>query len=208
MGYRFNLLSLAVFLGIEPLVVLFLFLGGDPSLTNQDNQDASYHLLFFQMTFRNIAMNVRWKPSDKYESNAKYKAYDPQFESRTAYFEKLMKNIQSTEQSTPLSQENKNVLDEFMMYFRNKARQQHEPLQKNIPQQNSIQQIRDELKELKKMIQEQSQQRETEQFQQFKKQQPQQPQQPPQLQQNYYNFDKYLFNNNKLRRMLTFLSIF
>jgi hypothetical protein len=55
---RFNLLSLAVFLGIEPLIVLFLLLGGDPSLTNQQNQDASYQLLFFQMIFRNIAMNV------------------------------------------------------------------------------------------------------------------------------------------------------
>lgn len=210
MGYRFNLLSLAVFLGIEPLVVLFLFLGGDPSLTNQDNQDASYHLLFFQMTFRNIAMNVGWKPSDKDESKAEYKAYDPQFQSRTAYFEKLMKNIQSTEQSIPLSQENKEVLDEFMMYFRNKAQQKPKPLQTNNKQkqleQNSIQQIRQEIQNLKELIKKQSQEKEKEQFDKFKKEQQPQPQQ--QQQHNYYNFDKYLFNNNKLRRMLTFLSIF
>ncbi len=206
MGYRFNLLSLAVFLGIEPLVVLFLFLGGDPSLTNQDNQDASYHLLFFQMSFRNIAMNVGWKPSDKDESKAEYKAYDQQFESRTAYFEKLIRNIQSTEKYIPLSPENRKVLGEFMMYFRNKTQPQPKPFQTNNQQQqseqNPIEQIKKEIKELKEMIQNQSQQREKEQFDKFKKQQQQQ--QP----QNYYNFDKYLFNNNKLRRMLTFLSIF
>jgi len=224
MGYRFNLLSLAVFLGIEPLVVLFLFLGGDPSLTNQDNQDASYHLLFFQMMFRNIAMNVGWKPSDKDESKAEYKAYDPQFQSKTTSFEKLIRNIQSTEQSMPLSQENRKVLGEFMSYFRNKAQSQPKPFQTNNqqqqPEQNPIEQIKKEIKELKEMIQKQSQQIEKNQFEKFKKQQQQQQQpqpqqllqkqqqQLPQQPQNYYNFDKYLFNNNKLRRMLTFLSIF
>jgi hypothetical protein len=214
MGYRFNLLSLAVFLGIEPLVVLFLFLGGDPSLTNQDNQDASYHLLFFQMTFRNIAMNVGWNPRDKDESNTKYKAYDPQFQSRTTSFEKLIRNIQSTQQLQSISPENKKILGEFRSYLRNQAQpqlQQPQVQQQEITQ-NSIQEIKKEVQELKKMIQNQTQEKEMKRFQEFKTQQLQQsrsqgtsaPQQP----QNYYNFDKYLFNNNKLRRMLTFLSIF
>jgi len=203
MGYRFNLLSLAVFLGIEPLVVLFLFLGGDPSLTNQDNQDASYHLLFFQMSFRNVAMNVGWNPRDKDESKTEYKAYDPQFQSRTTSFEKLIRNIQSTQQLQGISQENQKILDEFMSYLRNQAQPQvQQPQQQEITQ-NSIQEIKREVQELKKMIQNQTQEKEMKRFQEFKKSQPQQPQP-----QNYYNFDKYLFNNNKLRRMLTFLSIF
>jgi hypothetical protein len=212
MIYRFNLLSLAVFLGIEPLVVLFLFLGGDPSLTNQLNQDASYHLLFFQMTFRNIAMNVGWKPSDKDESKAEYKTYDPQFQSRTAYFEKLMKNIQSTQQLQGISPENQKILGEFMSYLRNQAQPQVQQLQVQQQQQkeitqNSIQQIKQELEDLKKLIILQSQQKEKKQFNEFKQQQSQ-GRTPPQQPQNYYNFDKYLFNNNKLRRMLTLLSIF
>jgi DNA-binding ferritin-like protein (Dps family) len=204
MGYRFNLLSLAVFLGIEPLVVLFLFLGGDPSLTNQDNQDASYHLLFFQMTFRNIAMNVGWNPIDKDESKTEYKAYDPQFQSRTTSFEKLIRNIQSAQQLQGISPENQKILGEFMSYLRNQAQPQvQQPqLQQQEITQNSIQEIKREVQELKKMIQNQTQKKENQQFKQFKQSQPQQ--QP----QNYYNFDKYLFNNNKLRRMLTFLSIF
>ena len=204
MTYRFNLLSLAVFLGIEPLVVLFLFLGGDPSLTNQDNQDASYHLLFFQMMFRDIAMNVGWKPSDKDESKTEYKAYDPQFQSRTTSFEKLIRNIETTKESQNISQENRKVLGKFMSYLRNQAQPQVEQqqLEKQEITQNSIQEIKREVQELKKMIQEQSQQREKQKIQAFKNQG------TPQQQQNYYNFDKYLFNNNKLRRMLTFLSIF
>jgi hypothetical protein len=62
---RFNLLSFAVFLGIEPLIVLFLLLGGNPSLTNQINQDSSYYLMFFQMIFRNSAMGIGWNPREK-----------------------------------------------------------------------------------------------------------------------------------------------
>jgi len=215
MGYRFNLLSLAVFLGIEPLIILFLFLGGNPSLTNQYNQDASYHLMFFQMMFRNIAMNVGWKPSDKNELNPEYKAYDPQLETRTAYFEKLMKNIENTEQSQTISQENRQVLGEFMAYFRNRAQslqklpEKTKQTQESITQ-NSFQEIRKEIQELKKMIQRKSQREEINKVEAFKTQpQPQsQGTQFPQQPQNYYNFDKYLFNNNKLRRMLTFLSIF
>ena len=218
MTYRFNLLSLAVFLGIEPLVVLFLFLGGDPSLTNQDNQDASYHLLFFQMSFRNIAMNVGWKPSVKDESKAEYKAYDPQFQSRMTSFEKLIRNIETTKESQHISPQNRKVLGEFMSYLRNQDQsqveqqqlQQLQQLQQQKRQeitQNTIEQIKQEVQELKKMIQQQSQQREKQQFQEFKNQKPQSLE-TSQQQQNYYNFDKYLFNNNKLRRMLTFLSIF
>jgi hypothetical protein len=212
MGYRFNLLSFAVFLGIEPLIILFLFLGGDPSLTNQYNQDASYHLMFFQMMFRNIAMNVGWKPSDKNELNSEYKAYDPQLETRTAYFEKLMKNIENTGELKNISQENRQVLGEFMAYFRNRAQpQQSQQAQPPITQ-NSFQEIRKEIQELKRMIQKKSQEEERKNVEAFKKQQLPQPQSrgtsSPQQPQNYYNFDKYLFNNNKLRRMLTFLSIF
>jgi hypothetical protein len=219
MGYRFNLLSLAVFLGIEPLIILFLFLGGDPSLTNQYNQDASYHLLFFQMTFRNIAMNVGWKPSDKNELNPEYKVYDPQLETRTAYFEKLMRNTQELKNVSP---KNKEFLDKFMSDLRNRAQhQQAQSLEKRQQAQqeqqaqqpttqNQYQEIRKEIQELKRMIETKSQQEEIKKVQEFKTQQPPQskgtssPQQPK----NYYNFDKYLFNNNKLRRMLTFLSIF
>ena len=217
MGYRFNLLSLAVFLGIEPLIILFLILGGDPSLTNQYNQDASYHLMFFQMMFRNIAMNVRWKPSDKNELNPEYKAYDPQLETRTAYFEKLMRNIKNTEELKTISQENRQVLGEFMTYFRNRAQSlQKLPEKTNQVQepitQNSFQEIRKEIQDLKRMIQTKSQEEEIKKVQAFKTQSQSQPQSQgtaaPQQPKNYYNFDKYLFNNNKLRRMLTFLSIF
>jgi len=213
MGYRFNLLSLAVFLGIEPLIILFLFLGGDPSLMNQYNQDASYHLLFFQMMFRNIAMNVGWKPSDKNELNPEYKAYDPQLETRTAYFEKLMRN---TEELKNVSPKNKEFLDKFMSDLRNRAQHQQQQLlekrqQENQPTtQNTIQEIRRDVQELKRIIQIKSKEEEIKKVQAFKTQpQPQsQGTAAPQQQQNYYNFDKYLFNNNKLRRMLTFLSIF
>ena len=216
MGYRFNLLSLAVFLGIEPLIILFLILGGDPSLTNQYNQDASYHLMFFQMTFRNIAMNVRWKPDDKNESRPEYKAYDPQLETRIAYFEKLMRNIKNTEKLTNISNENRQVLGEFMTYFKNRAQflqklpVKTEEVQQAQPQfsQNSFEQIRKEIQVLKKMIQTKSQEEETKKVQAFKTQPQSQGTAAPQQPKNYYNFDQYLFNNNKLRRMLTFLSIF
>jgi len=73
MPCRFNLLSLAVFLGIEPLIVLFLLLGANPSLINQYHQDASYHILFFQMIFRNIAMNVGWKPRGDKQENGQFR---------------------------------------------------------------------------------------------------------------------------------------
>ena len=216
MGYRFNLLSLAVFLGIEPLIILFLILGGDPSLTNQYNQDASYHLMFFQMTFRNIAMNVRWKPDDKNESRPEYKAYDPQLETRIAYFEKLMRNIKNTEELKNISNENRQVLGEFMTYFRNRAQslqklpEKPEEVQQAQPPftQNSFEQIRKEIQDLKKMIQTKSQEEETKKVQAFKTQPQSQGTAAPQQPKNYYNFDQYLFNNNKLRRMLTFLSIF
>lgn len=209
MACRFNLLSLAVFLGIEPLVVLFLFLGGDPSLTNQDNQDASYHLLFFQMSFRNVAMNVGWNPSDKDELTTEYKAYDPQFQSRTTSFQKLIRNIQSTQQLQGISSENQKILGEFMSYLRNQAQQPPTVKEQSAQsEQNSIQEIKKELEQLKQLIISQSQQKEKEQFNKFKAQQSQGTTAQPQQQKNYYNFDKYLFNNNKLRRMLTFLSIF
>jgi len=209
MTCRFNLLSFAVFLGIEPLVVLFLFLGGDPSLTNQDNQDASYHLLFFQMSFRNVAMNVGWNPRDKDESRTEYKAYDPQFQSRTTSFEKLIRNIQSTQQLQGISPENQKILGEFRSYLRNQAQQPPTVKEQSAQsEQYSIQQIKQELEQLKQLIISQSQQKEKEQFNKFKAQQSQGTTAQPQQQKNYYNFDKYLFNNNKLRRMLTFLSIF
>ena len=209
MTCRFNLLSLAVFLGIEPLVVLFLFLGGDPSLTNQDNQDASYHLLFFQMSFRNVAMNVGWKPSDKYESNPEYKAYNPQFQSKTTSFEKLIRNIENAQQLQGISSENQKILSEFRSFLRNEAQQPPVKEQSAQSEQNSIQEIKKELEQLKQLIISQSQEKEKKQFNEFKKaQQSQGTTAQPQQQKNYYNFDKYLFNNNKLRRMLTFLSIF
>ena len=170
------------------------------------------------MMFRNIAMNVGWKPSDKNELNPEYKAYDPQLETRTAYYEKLMRNIENTGELKNISSENRKVLGEFMTYFRNRAQQQQSQLRNRAQQQqaqppitqNSFQEIRKEIQELKRMIQKKSQEEEIKKFQAFKNQpQPQSQGTPaPQQQQNYYNFDKYLFNNNKLRRMLTFLSIF
>ena len=210
MACRFNLLSLAVFLGIEPLVVLFLFLGGDPSLTNQDNQDASYHLLFFQMSFRNVAMNVEWNPRDKDELTTEYKAYDPQFQSRTTSFEKLIRNIESAQKLQGISEENQKILGEFRRYLRNQAQPPPPQVKEQSAQseQNSIQEIKKELEQLKQLIISQSQEKEKKQFSEFKKAQQSRGTSAPQQQKNYYNFDKYLFNNNKLRRMLTFLSIF
>ena len=171
------------------------------------------------MMFRNIAMNVRWKPSDKNELNPEYKAYDPQLETRTAYYEKLMRN---TEELKNVSPKNKEFLDKFMSDLRNRAQHQQqqsfekrqqaqqEQQEKQPTTQNSFQEIRKEIQELKRMIQTKSQEEEIKKVETFKKQQPPQPQSQgtPQQPKNYYNFDKYLFNNNKLRRMLTFLSIF
>ena len=218
---RFNLLSLAVFLGIEPLVILFLLLGGNPSLTNQYNQDASYQLLFFQMIFRNTAMNVGWKPSDKDEMNTKYKVYDPQIQSKILSYEKIIRNIQGTEQLLPENSKNKEILKGFSEYLRqeiNNRKTQSDKLSETQPSENlTIQGLQKQIEELKKMFMEQAQQRQSQEFQIFKQKQlqpQQQPQylgQPAQTQQpqfKFYNFDRYLFNNNKLIRMLTLLSIF
>ena len=218
---RFNLLSLAVFLGIEPLVILFLLLGGNPSLTNQYNQDASYQLLFFQMIFRNTAMNVGWKPSDKDEMNTKYKVYDPQIQSKILSYEKIIRNIQGTEQLLPENSKNKEILKGFSEYLRqeiNNRKNKSDKLSETQPSENlTIQGLQKQIEELKKMFMEQAQQRQSQEFQIFKQKQlqpQQQPQylgQPAQTQQpqfKFYNFDRYLFNNNKLIRMLTLLSIF
>jgi hypothetical protein len=217
---RFNLLSFAVFLGIEPLVILFLLLGGNPSLTNQYNQDASYQLLFFQMIYRNTAMNVGWKPSDKDEMNTKYKVYDPQIQSKILSYEKLIRNIQGTEQLLPAESKNKEILKEFSKYLKqeiNNRKNQPDKLSETQPSENlTIQGLQKQIEELKEMVMKQAQQKQSQEFQNFKQQQQQtqkfgnqgklaQTQQP---QSNFYNFDMYLFNNNKLIRMLTLLSIF
>lgn len=221
---RFNLLSFAVFLGIEPLVILFLLLGGDPSLTNQYNQDASYQLLFFQMNFRNIAMNVGWKPSDKDETNTKYQVYDPQIQSKILSYEKLISNIQGTEKLLPENSQNKEILKEFSNYLRqqviNKEKQSSTVSETKSSENLTIEGLQKQIEELKKMIMEQAQQKESQEFQKFKQTQSQsqsqqqklgnqaQPAETQQPQFKFYNFDWYLFNNNKLIRMLTLLSIF
>jgi hypothetical protein len=217
---RFNLLSLAVFLGIEPLVILFLLLGGNPSLTNQYNQDASYQLLFFQMIFRNTAMNVGWKPSDKDEMNTKYKVYDPQIQSKILSYEKLIRNIQGTQQLLPENSKNKEILKGFSEYLRQEIINREKEKQptnfsETQPSENlTIQGLQKQIEELKEMVMKQAQQKQSQEFQNFKQQQQQklgnqrQPAQTQQPQFKFYNFDWYLFNNNKLIRMLTLLSIF
>ena len=125
---RFNMLSLAIFLGIEPLIVFFILLGGNPSLLGgdllvkeQNHEDSSYQLLIFQMMFRNTAINVRWKPKDKPE-NQLYQSYkDPRIQARIESFEKLIKNSQVLLNSSQ-NGETKAMLVEFLEFLKTEER--------------------------------------------------------------------------------------
>ena len=141
---NFNLLSLAVFLGIESLVVLFILLGANPSLVNQLNQDASYHLIFFQMTFRNIAMRIGWNPSEKKEDKV-YSSYNPEIESKIQTiqtYEKIISNIQRIQNPT---EKDINLLSDV-------SRRLTE-LKNSIQKEQAQQQKSDSLTELKNSIQ-------------------------------------------------------
>lgn len=257
---RFNMLSLAVFLGIEPLIVFFILLGGNPSLLGgdplvkeQNHEDSSYQLLVFQMMFRNTAINVRWKPKDKPE-NQLYQSYkDPRIQARIESFEKLIKNSQVLLNSSQ-NGETREMLIEFLDFLKTEERRLSESsTQVTLTQSGVIQnatmrdlmaeitKLRDKVQKLENVtqqrqftnqqsqIQQQYQNSITSQQQSYEKtlqnqkllQQQQQPQplQPQPLQQQplqqqqqlqqlqLYNFDMYLFSNNKLRRILTLLSI-
>jgi hypothetical protein len=215
---QFNLLSFAVFLGIEPLIVLFLLLGGNPSLTNQLNQDASYQLMFFQMIFRNVAMGVKWNPREKNEDKV-YGSYNPEVESKIQTYEKMIHNIQSIPNPTEID---KSLFRDISMRLRElKNRIQKEQAQQQYsaskPNGNSltIKDLQEEIKSIREILErQQTQQQEKLQQEIVQKQsQPQpQPQPQPQLIQGQlkvgYNFERYLCSNNKLRRILTLLSIF
>ena len=225
MRCRFNMLSLAVFLGIEPLIVFFILLGGDPSLTNQLHQDSSYQLLFFQMMFRNTAINVRWNPKDNPEQPYK----DPRIQAKIESFDKVIKNMSNLSSDQSQSEEIKQLSLEFIKFLKNEERRltsetrdQAKTLSANLSQNATIHQLISEIKSLRDKVQ--KLEHDT-QINQFTKQQPQiqqqyqtslqqpqtqqgQPQPQQQLQQlQLYNFNMYLFSNNKLRRILTFLSI-
>ena len=206
---QFNLLSFAVFLGIEPLIVFFLLLGGNPSLTNQLNQDSSYHIMFFQMIFRNTAMNIRWKPSEKNEDKV-YNSYHPEIE----LYEKMIKNLQSIDPvDTNLVNQISMRLNQLKSSIEmNKSKSTEQLRGKSL----TIDDLQREIESLKAMIVKQQNEfkQQIQQKQQQQLQQPQQIQQQPQQIQKQnqlklvYNFDRYLFSNNKLRRILTLLSFF
>lgn len=219
---QFNLLSFAVFLGIEPLIVLFLLLGGNPSLTNQINQDASYQLMFFQMIFRNVAMGVKWNPRQKNEDKV-YGSYNPEIESKIQTYEKMISNIQSIPNKTV---NDERLLRDISMRLRElKNRIQKEQAQQqdsDKPKGNrlTIEDLQKEIQSIREILEQQQKQQQDQLKQEIvqKQQQPegQQPQQPQGQQQQLirgqlkvgYNFERYLCSNNKLRRILTLLSIF
>ena len=228
---NFNLLSLAVFLGIESLVVLFILLGANPSLVNQLNQDASYHLMFFQMTFRDIAMRIGWNPSEKKEDKV-YGSYNPEVESKIQTiqtYEKIISNIQRiqnpTEKDINLLSDVSRRLTELKNSIQKEQAQQ--PPYSNTPKGRSltIEDLQREIKHILAILQQQQTQQQTQQQERLKqqiqqqeilKQQiQQQPLQKQQLQQPLqkqfkvgYNFEIYLFSNRKISRILTFLSFF
>jgi len=210
---QFNLLSFAVFLGIEPLIVLFLLLGGNPSLTNQLNQDASYQLMFFQMIFRNSAMSIGWNPREKNEDKV-YGSYNPEVESKIQTYEKMISNIQSIPNKTV---NDERLLRDISMRLRElKNRIQKEQAQQqdsDKPKGSSltIEDLQREIQSIREILERQQTQQQQQLQQEIVQKQPQ-PQPKPQLIQGQlkvgYNFERYLYSNNKLRRILTLLSIF
>ena len=211
---QFNLLSFAVFLGIEPLIVLFLLLGGNPSLTNQINQDSSYHLMFFQMIFRNSAMSIGWNPREKNEDKV-YGSYNPEIESKIQTYEKMIHTIQSIQ--NPTENDNRLLSDISMRLKELKNRIQKEQSQRQYsdkPKGSSltIEDLQREIQSIREILEKQQTQQQGKLQQEIVQKQSQpQPQQPQLIQGQLkvgYNFERYLFSNNKLRRILTLLSIF
>jgi len=226
---RFNMLSLAVFLGIEPLIVFFILLGGDPSLKNLDpssknldpsskiqyHQDSSYQLLFFQMIFRNVAINVGWKPSIR--SQQDYKLYtDPRIQKEKSTYDNIIKTLESMKGNN-LTAENKQIFNSLVKHFQNKERTLLAPLPEVKLSQSTdnitVEQLIRVVQDLKKKFEEYEKRQQQGQPQQPQQGQPQQQGQPPQQQQGQppqqrqeYNFNSYLYSNDKLRRIITFLS--
>lgn len=216
---QFNLLSFAVFLGIEPLIVLFLLLGGNPSLTNQLNQDASYQLMFFQMIFRNSAMSIGWNPREKNEDKV-YGSYNPEIESKIQTYEKMIHTIQSIQ--NPTENDNRLLSDISMRLKELKNRIQKEQSQRQYSDKPkgrrlTIEDLQREIQSIREILEKQQRQQQEQLKQEIVQKQPQ-TQGPQQLQPNPqliqgqlkvgYNFERYLFSNNKLRRIITLLSIF
>ena len=209
---RFNLLSFAVFLGIEPLIVLFLLLGGNPSLTNQINQDSSYYLMFFQMIFRNSAMGIGWNPREKNEDKV-YESYHPEVESKIQTYEKMISNIKSIQNPT---EDDNRLLSDILMRLRElKNRIQKEQSQRQYSEKPkgsslTIEDLQREIQSIREILEKQQRQQQEQLKQEIVQKQPQpQGQQQPQGQLKLgYNFERYLFSNNKLCRIITLLSIF
>jgi len=217
---RFNLLSFAVFLGIEPLIVLFLLLGGNPSLTNQINQDSSYYLMFFQMIFRNSAMGIGWNPREKNEDKV-YESYHPEVVSKIQTYEKMISNIKSIQNPT---EDDNRLLSDILMRLRElKNRIQKEQSQRQYSDSDkpkgsslTIEDLQREIQSIREILEKQQRQQQEQLKQEIVQKQPQ-PQGQPQTQGQQplqgqlkvgYNFERYLFSNNKLRRIITLLSIF
>jgi hypothetical protein len=209
---QFNLLSFAVFLGIEPLIVLFLLLGGNQSLTNQLNQDASYQLMFFQMIFRNSAMGIGWNPREKNEDKV-YGSYNPEVESKIQTYEKMISNIKSIQNPT---EDDNRLLSNILMRLRElknsiqKEQSQRQYSEKPKGSSLTIEDLQREIQSIREILEKQQSQQQEQLKQEIVQKQPQtQVQQPLQGQLKVgYNFERYLFSNNKLRRILTLLSIF
>jgi hypothetical protein len=51
----FSIFSLAVFLGLESMIIFFILMGGNPSLLNITNEDSASNLIFYQLLFRGYA---------------------------------------------------------------------------------------------------------------------------------------------------------
>jgi hypothetical protein len=229
---RFNMLSLAVFLGIEPLIVFFILLGGDPSLKNLDptsknldptskiqyHQDSSYQLLYFQMIFRNVAINVGWKPSIR--SQPYYNSYtDPRIQKEKSTYDNIIQTLDSMRGSI-LNTENKKIFNSLLKHFQNKERTLLTSSEVKLSQSTAnitVEQLITVVQDLKKKFEEYEQQQQQgqppqaqgqpqQQQGQAQQQQQRQPQAQQQQQGQQYNFNSYLYSNDKLCRIITFLS--
>ena len=58
----FSIFSLAVFLGLESMIIFFILMGGNPSLLNITNEDSASNLIFYQLLFRGYANQTNILP--------------------------------------------------------------------------------------------------------------------------------------------------
>ena len=59
---HFSIFSLAVFLGLESVIIFFTLMGGNPSLQNINYEDSASNLIFWQLLFRKYANDSKILP--------------------------------------------------------------------------------------------------------------------------------------------------